>query len=152
MPQNPTKKEHRGRPTGNAKRRAKTRWKNAANEYVKLAKEGRKNIKGEAMRRAGYSYKYSQHPERLFSNEEFQKLVGEIVDEDEILSNWNEIAKSPEDKRAAIMAGKEIFKLKDRYPAGKLKMAKYQETVNRYIDEDDSSKKNSQKNSAEDSN
>jgi len=60
--------------------------------------------------------------------QEFQKRLTQL-DDSKILDKWYEWAVSDEDKRVSMEAGKEIMKLKDRYPAGKLKIQAYNEEL-----------------------
>lgn len=57
----------------------------------------------------------------------FKELLAEI-DDDVILKKFYQIL-NEDDKRASLEAGKELLKLKDRYPAGKLKITQYEDEL-----------------------
>jgi len=57
----------------------------------------------------------------------FQDLLGEIKDE-EILNRITEILRDA-DKRSSLTAADMLLKLKDRFPAGKLKIQAYNEEL-----------------------
>lgn len=58
------------------------------------------------------------------------------VDDTKIIDKVEEIALDTSDKRAALDAADKIFKLKDRYPAGKLKIQAYAEGLDRFGEPD----------------
>jgi len=84
------------------------------------------------MQRAGFSVATSRRSDRLVHSKGWQELLAKIDDEP-LLNKLNSIAIDNEDKRASIEAIKEIFKLKDRYPAGKLKVTQYEEELKEYV-------------------
>jgi len=57
----------------------------------------------------------------------FKELLAGI-DDDVILKRFYQIL-NEDDKRASLEAGKELLKLKDRYPAGKLKITQYEDEL-----------------------
>lgn len=86
---------------------------------------------GEIMRRSGYSQVSSEAPElNLLSKPGFQMLLSKISDE-HILSRVYDILVD-DDKRASLQAADMLLKLKDRYPAGKLKVTQYEDELNRF--------------------
>jgi len=74
---------------------------------------------GSILALSGYK-KISRQPSRILNSKGFQELLAEINDND-ILQRFYDILRD-DDKRASIQAGVELLKLKDRYPAGKLKL------------------------------
>ena len=84
---------------------------------------------GAAMLAAGYSESTSKTPQKLTESRGWAELLAEVSDEP-LLSKIKQIALS-EDKRAALQAIDMLMKLKDRYPAGKLKVQQYDEEVAR---------------------
>ena len=74
---------------------------------------GEKINKTQAARDAGYS-ETSARSQKPFYTKQWQTLLDEI-DEKPLLDKLRKIAKA-EDKRAAISAIQELFKLKNRYP------------------------------------
>ena len=77
-----------------------------------------------------YSPYTAKRPKDVYEKPGFKKLLGFISDE-VILAKFVEILIS-EDKRASLDAGKELLKLKDRYPANKLKVTAYQESLDEF--------------------
>ena len=71
---------------------------------------------------------------------EFKEALASIDDE-VILERFYEILLD-KDKRSALEAGKQLLKLKDRYPAGKLKLTPYTEKLNKLFEEENSKENN----------
>lgn len=67
----------------------------------------------EILKKAGYAD--SVQPSDVKESAGWKNLLKEVDDEG-ILKNMEDIAKQNEDKRVAVNAGKEIFKLEGRYP------------------------------------
>lgn len=82
---------------------------------------------GKAMLDAGYSPAYAKNPQKIERCLNFKEALDIISDQD-LLSRAREIALG-EDKRASLVAIDMLLKLKDRYPAGKLKVAEYEEEL-----------------------
>ena len=85
---------------------------------------------GRAMRENGYSPSVAHVPAKLTESTGFKELLAEI-DERPIIENVRAIALGHKDKRAALTAADMLFKLLDRYPAGKLKIQAYNEELER---------------------
>lgn len=85
---------------------------------------------GMAMREAGYTEAYSKVPQLLARSKGWKELLA-TIDDSVILANVFSIATDTEDKRASLQAAHMIFNLKDRYPAGKLKIQAYNEELER---------------------
>ena len=82
------------------------------------------------MEESGYSKATAHNPQKnLTSKDGWNKLMAS-VDDTGVLENVLGIALSKDDKRASLAAAKMIFDLKDRFPAGKLKITAYQEELN----------------------
>jgi uncharacterized protein YeaC (DUF1315 family) len=92
----------------------------------------RPNI-SKAMRKVGYKKSTWQKTGNLTNSRGWQELLGQIEDKD-LLDRVREIALAKEDKRASLQAVDMLWKLKDRYPAGKLKVTEYAEEVQRLQD------------------
>ena len=91
---------------------------------------------GTAMRKAGYSLSTSKSPQRLTKTKGWNELLAE-VDDAPLLKRLRSIALDNEDKRAALTSIDMLLKLKDRYPAGKLKVLSAIESRNRvYVEAD----------------
>lgn len=93
-----------------------------------IARGERPNI-GKAMRKAGYSEYSSLRPADVTKSKGWKELMAEI-DDSELLKKVRAIALS-EDKRASLAAIDMLMKLKDRYPAGKLKVTEYDEEISK---------------------
>lgn len=76
---------------------------------------------GEIMVESGYSKKTSEAPQRLTDSKAFQTFLA-TIDDSKVLEQFYKMAITDTDKRVKIEAGKEIFKLKDRYPKGETKI------------------------------
>jgi hypothetical protein len=86
---------------------------------------------GEVMVTAGYSPASAVNPEaNLLSKPGFQALLTKI-DDDHILSRIYGILLD-DDKRASLQAADMLLKLKDRYPAGKLKVTQYNDELSQF--------------------
>ena len=90
------------------------------------------NPKPESMRslmlRAGYSPSAADNPQRaVLSTPTFQALL-DLINDDELLARARDIALD-DDKRASLAAIEMLLKLKDRFPANKLKMQGYQDEL-----------------------
>jgi hypothetical protein len=80
---------------------------------------------GEILLKSGYSITTSEHPSQVLDSKGFQGLLAKI-DDQQILSRFYAIL-CDDDKRSSLAAGVELLKLKDRYPAGKLKLGAFDE-------------------------
>ena len=69
---------------------------------------------GRIMRQCGYSDSMAKNPQKLTKSKGWEFLLSKI-DDNKILAKVYEIAMG-KDKRAALAAAIEIFKLKSRYP------------------------------------
>jgi hypothetical protein len=86
---------------------------------------------GDIMLDSGYSAATAHNPgKNLTSKAGWQMLLNRINDA-EIIARFMEIMRD-EDKRASLAAGVELLKLKDRYPAGKLKVTQLEEEIGQY--------------------
>ncbi|MEK7120942.1 MAG: hypothetical protein AAB840_02520 [Patescibacteria group bacterium] len=101
--------------------------KRVFNEILGQIKKGEKINVHEAALKVGYALTTarSQH----FTKSQTWKECLALLDDRKILEEFRKIAMGSRDLRAKLEAGKEIFKLKDRYPAGKLKIGEYQEEL-----------------------
>lgn len=61
----------------------------------------------------------------------WQECINKL-DDTLILEEFRKIAMNSTDLRAKLEAGKEIFKLKNRYPAARIRMREYQEELGYY--------------------
>lgn len=81
----------------------------------------------QAMLDAGYSPATAHNPQKLTNSIAFKEVIG-MVDDAELIAKVREIALD-DDKRASLQAIDMLLKLKDRYPAGKLKVQEYNEEL-----------------------
>ena len=83
----------------------------------------------------GYSEKTAQGNSKKIKNSKgFQEELAKI-DDNKIINKWYEWALDGKAKRVSMDAGKEIMKLKDRYPAGKYKVGALEER-DKVVDDD----------------
>lgn len=104
------------------KRRTSIRQKKTFANFV--ANGG--NMK-QAMKDAGFSPAYAKNSQKLIRSDSFRDLL-ELIPDRDLLDQTKAIALG-EDKRASLVAIDMLFKLKDRYPAGKLKVQEYQDEI-----------------------
>lgn len=77
----------------------------------------------------GYSPKTATgNSKKIIKSKGFQQELAKI-DDSKIIDKWYKWALEDKDKRVSLEAGKEIMKLKDRYPATKLKVSQYEEEL-----------------------
>ena len=88
----------------------------------------------EIMIEAGYSKATAHCPEKNLTSRDGWKTLLSRIDDEPLLSRLKEIAVDS-DKRASISAIQELFKLKDKYPTGKLKITQYQQALDNLEDE-----------------
>lgn len=105
---------------------AKQRIKNVFNDVAENVSLGKKADVSNTMRKHGYSDSSSKAL-KVKETKTWKALLEE-VDDNVLLEKLKEIAKDS-DKRASISAIQELFKLKDKYPAGKLKVTQYEEEL-----------------------
>ena len=103
-----------------AKKRIKDVFK-ATLENVSTGKIA--NVENE-MLKAGYS-KSSARCLKITKTKTWTNLLAEIDDE-EILDKVKEIMRD-EDKRSSLIASEMLLKLKDRFPAGKIKLGAFED-------------------------
>ena len=102
-----------------------TRQKTVLNEL--LASGGKRPL-SQMMRDAGYSEASARNPQKLRKSKAFTEVLGQI-DDSAVLEAVYETAIDRSDKRAHLAAADMIFKLRDRFPAGKLKVQAYNDEV-----------------------
>jgi len=110
---------------------SKKRIKDVFNDSLKNVRSGKMaNVSG-IMLQHGYSPS-SARALKVTQTKTWQDCLAQI-DDDEIIKKFQEIVRS-EDKRSAIAAGIELLKLKDRYPANKMKLSAYKEETEGIIE------------------
>lgn len=95
------------------------------NTLKKVSSGKQVNISQE-MRDVGYS-ESSARCQKVVRTDTWQQLL-DLVDDEEIISKFKEILRA-DDKRASMDAGKELLKLKDRYPKQSAKIIGLYEKV-----------------------
>ena len=80
-----------------------------------------------AMRDVGYEENTVKNPKNLTDSKGFKELLAKI-DDQPLLDRLNDIALQGSE-RSSISAIKEVLTLKDRYPAGKIKINQYQDEL-----------------------
>lgn len=114
---------------------ATIRQKKAVDILARYSKENKPTTAGEVLLEANYSKSVAKNPIQVFGSQGFQKYLSS-KDERPIIDKWMDWALSDSDKRVAMEAGKEIMKLKDRYPAQKSKVIGLFDIVEQ-LDKDD---------------
>ena len=104
---------------------SKENIKRVFNNTLKKVSSGKLTNISQEMRDAGYSAS-SVKAQKVTKTKTWQSLLNKI-DDDEVLNMFKEILRDKQDKRARIDAGKELLKLKDRYPDRKHKLTLYDE-------------------------
>jgi hypothetical protein len=94
-----------------------------------IARGERANIT-KAMKKAGYAPSTIRKQVDVTRSNGWKALLAQI-DDNALLSRVSEIALAKEDKRASLQAVDMLMKLKDRYPAGKLKVTEYDEEISK---------------------
>jgi len=99
----------------------------AFKELLKAIKEKRPFKLKEIMRAVGYTKATAHNPQKnLLTKDGWQQLLAKI-DDRKLLDRLYDIALDKNDKRACLQSISEIFKLKDKYPAGKLKLGAFED-------------------------
>lgn len=102
------------------------------NEVMKQMGNGERPNLSKAMRKVGYKKSTWQKTGNLTNSKGWNELL-ESIDDSALLAKVREIALA-EDKSSSLKAIDMLMKLKDRYPAGKLKVTEYAEEVQRLQD------------------
>ena len=102
----------------------------AFNLRLQAIKENKPKPMSRVLREAGYSKKAALHPKRVIESKGWQELLSEI-DDGGLLKELKAIAYDKADKRAKLTAIDMLMKLKDKYPAGKLRVQQYREELNK---------------------
>ena len=100
--------------------------KKAFNIRTKKLKEKKPVIMAEVMLEAGYSPKTARVPKLLTKTKGWQELLAKYDDEP-IMDAIYRDALDTRDKRNATENRKLFLRIKDRFPAGKLKVGAFQE-------------------------
>ena len=96
------------------------------NLRAKKIKEGKRVILGDLMREAGFSDSLSRTPKVLVESKGWQALLAEY-DDKPIMDAIYKDALDTKDKRNATENRKLILKLKNRFPAAKMKIGAFDE-------------------------
>lgn len=103
--------------------------KQAFNKALSNIAKGEHKSWNKTMQEVGYSEATAKNPTKnLLNKPAFKELLNKVHDDD-LLRKLRDIALDDNDKRASISAIDMLLKLKDRYPAGKLKMQEYQDEI-----------------------
>ena len=86
----------------------------------------------QAMTLAGYKAAYTHNPHEFKQTKSWNQILSEI-DDNEVITEVHGVLVSA-DARAKLQAADMLLKLKDRYPAGKLKIQAYNEEIQRLSD------------------
>lgn len=97
-------------------------------------KAGEKPAISALMREEGYAPSTCRSLE-VMKTATWKQLL-ETIPDNKLLSELFELATDPEDKRTKLEALKEIFRLKDKYPAGKMQIGAFQNQVSEFFEEE----------------
>jgi hypothetical protein len=111
--------------------------KKAMEIKLRKQKETKKPVKmGAVMLEAGYSPKAAEYPSRMTKGKGWQDLLN-LYFPDERLANVHSELLNSKDQRVKMDSLKEAYKLKDKYPANKLKIQEFNEQVGKYWDKEE---------------
>jgi len=96
----------------------------ACKKIVENAIQGNPKSAGQILRESGYG-KIALQPSRILDSKGFQQLLAQ-VDDKVIVGKVYDILQD-DDKRSSLAAADMLLKLKDRYPAGKMKLGTFNE-------------------------
>jgi hypothetical protein len=103
--------------------------KQVFNNVMESVSNGKKISISKEMRKAGYSAS-SARAQKAKRTKTWKELEAKYLNEEKALQTLDDLVdRTNEDKRTRMDATKEILKLKDRYPAGKLKVQAFQEEL-----------------------
>ena len=87
---------------------------------------------GQILKKAGYSESVSLKPTAITKSTGWQALLNAEFPDGELTTIHKELLHC-DDKRIKMEALKEAYKLKDRYPATKIKSLEYKKQVNKFV-------------------
>lgn len=125
MTETMTKKERNPKP--------RLAHKIAFNEIKRQVASGETIKLGKALKAAGYSESVQKSPWQVTQSKGWKQLLSEIDDEP-LMARVRQIALGGS-SRESLAAIDMLLKLKDRYPAGKLKVNEYADEVNNVMTE-----------------
>jgi len=106
---------------------AKKRIEDVFKEVLKSVEEGRQPNVKQAMLKHGYAL-ISAEKNKVVQSKTWEILKTKYLNDEKALQTFNDLAdKKNTDKDNRLKASIEILKLKDRYPAGKLKIGAFEE-------------------------
>lgn len=108
---------------------SKKRIANVFNEAVAVVRSGNKPNLFQIQKNHGYK-DTSARAYRVVKTRTWQELMESVSDE-AIIAGITATARDRRDKRAHLQASDMLLRLKDRYPAGKLKVQAYNEEIER---------------------
>ncbi len=110
-----------------------TRVKRVFDKAAEAMKAGEKPVISAIMREEGYS-ESACHCLKVMKTATWKQLLDTIPD-NQLLGELYGLATDPDDKRTKLEALKEIFRLKDKYPAGKMQIGAFQNQVNEFFED-----------------
>lgn len=112
---------------------SKKRIEDVFNKTLENMRNGQPaNVSG-TMRDFGYSPN-SAKALTITQTQTWQQLLA-TIDDNQLLGRLNNIALDPQDKRSSLQAIDMLLKLKDKYPAGKLKVTAQNEARAQFVEE-----------------
>ena len=110
-----------------------TRPKRVFDKAIEKVKAGEKPVISRLMKEEGYSESACACLKAM-RTATWKQLLDTIPDNKLMIELYG-LATDPEDKRTKLEALKEIFRLKDRYPAGKLQLGAFQNQANEFFED-----------------
>lgn len=102
--------------------------KRAFKEVLKKTSNNQPFKMGEVMLEAGYKKSIARTPKALEKSKGWEILKAKYLNDEKALQTFNDLAdKKNEDKDNRLKASVEIMKLKDRYPAGRVKIGAFED-------------------------
>jgi hypothetical protein len=111
-----------------------TRVKRVFDKAKEAVSEGKKPVISAIMREEGYSPSACACL-KVMRTATWKQLLDTIPD-NQLLGELFNLATDPDDKRTKLEALKEIFRLKDKYPAGKMQIGAFQNQANEFFEDE----------------
>lgn len=104
--------------------------KMAFNNILEQMAKGKRPCVSTALRSAGYAPSTVRKQRDITQSKGWKELLASI-DDGVLMDRVREIALEKADKRASLQAIDMLMKLKDRYPAGKLKVTEFDQEISK---------------------
>lgn len=118
---------------------ATAKQRTAFNKVLKNIENGNPKSGSAVLMESGYSRAMAKNVKAVMESKGFQALLA-TIDDKKLIDRLYEFALDKKDKRIALESIKEVMKLKDRYPATKIKSLEYKKQVNKFVLPEDKAK------------